>query len=665
MGRSKKFVNPELLLNEIVQSDFDLAQLNSIDDSDFPKPPNFLEWMLGRDYCNATLLPWQIEAAMHLFSEYCPTCSDPRYTTKLFDQSVNEIRDHVSFLDHGVCPKCKKNKLELFTFDELANPHKPHFKNELTCCVGQRSGKSKLVVSLSTYQLVRWLKIPDPLAFYGLPKMEVILGTFSALSAEQAEENLWIPFRGLFDESPWFKSYNKFLKEEGKKLGINLADVKESYILYPHKRIMLSFTGSDDRKKRGRTRLWGAIDEIAFLNSEQGTSKNKVMDADKNYAALNNSLSTLRQKTIQKLQQGHYDLIFPTMYNASSPYNAMDKIMRLVKTGGPWAAVFHRSTWESNPDYTEQACRSINPGLSQMEYERDFGAIPPYSDSPYIAEPRVMEKLCFDMPLSPVEATPQTHEDGLGDRYLYLKANVLRPDKNIPRLLSLDNGYNQNAFAACLFRYDAMQKKPVLEAAFNLYPDKSANLTISFPQMFENFILPIVKGLNIKHVFYDRWQSLDQIQRLRDLKINAQAYSLNYEKDFLPFKQMLVSSNMILPKQEMKVEAVKSSSSPLAAVKGKPITNLIWQALTVRQVGKKLLKPLEGDDDVFRAFALGGAQFLQEDIVKQYAIGGSIFKNSQNSKTLGSFQSMGSGKSMDKVTSASGRTIGRFRGFGR
>lgn len=931
----KAMIDPALLLAEIIQSDFDLTKFQQVDESAIVQPKNFLDWVVGRDFCNTSILPWQLEQGMKLFSDYCPECSNPEYLEGLFGQTLSELQDNICMLEDGVCPKCHKNRLELFTIYNF-DSHKPSLKNEFIAATGQRSGKcltastlvmtpsgpieiqnlkvgdtvygynkegsvsptqvlnvfdqgvqkvtslsycnhevfactdnhkwlfereadgrhperkrarfegtiqdlkkgvmfsrtfvkipggsvhephaynmghlsaaknykvpidviktwdrdsrlkflaglldtngslhlaknkseketslclrfntqskdlidvfeylvlglfqfkmhlwidnrvqykngpcydlktssnfhilrlleeldpylvnpkrklkeeykklpirnshpdylkltkgdtyeaqtydievdnetslfvlaeqgvithnSKSIAIYTSYQLNRWLSLPDPLAYYGLPGMEIIMGTFSALSADQAEENLWIPFRGLYDQSPWFTKYNEFLKSEEKRLSIPLADIKETYIFYPHKRFMTSFTGSDDRKKRGRTRLWGVIDEIAFLNSDNTGAKKKVMDADKNYAALNNSLATIRQKVDRKLREGFYNTPTAIMHNASSPYNAMDKIMRLVKgaVNNPAAQVVHDSTWKLNPDYTEQSLRQQNASLSQVEFDRDFGAIPPFSDSPYIGEARIMERLCDPRVPKVMEAHPQVYIDPMGDRHLFLEAKIPRPDKMTPRLLSLDNGYKQNAFGATLFRYDSIQKKPVLEFAVSLYPQPEAGLNVHFPMMFENFILAMVKNFKIQNVFYDRWQSLDQIQRLRDMKIDARAHSLSYEKDFLPFRQQIISGNIILPECTIKVSEVKEAANPLALAASHPITNLIWQSLTVREAGKKILKPLEGDDDLFRAFALGGSRFLDEEIKKQYANNLGVLNNLAKTGVVGTYAS--------------------------
>ncbi len=667
MQRKTKF-DPQELLRQVLDNDFDLSAFRQVDESAFKKAPNFVDFMLEREFANATLLPWQVECGMKLFSDYCPHCSNPDYVDELFDEPIAEIRDNVEFLEHGVCRKCKRNRLELFTIGEH-HPSKPSMKSESINAMGQRAGKSKFVAAGAAYQLHRWCSIEDPIDYFDLPKMEVVIGTFSALSAEQAEENLWMPFRGLYDAAPWFQKYNEFLKAEQKRLQIPLLEVKDSYIFYVHKRLMLAFTGADDRKKRGRTRLFGAIDEIAFLNSDQGSKANKVMDADKNYAALNNSLATIRKKAVNRMRKfNDYDVPMPVMYNASSPFNVRDKIMRLVKgaVNNAWAVAIHRATWKLNPDYTEADCRNINQGISAMEFDRDFGAIPPFSDSPFMSDTRVLLKLCSTLPMNPGMTAEQfIHVDQMGDRYLALKAKFNRPDKMTPRMLTLDQGYNNNAFAATIFRWDPVQKKPVLDFAVNLMPDREAKLYLNFPAMYDNFILPIVQNLRIMHVYYDRWQSLDQIQRLRDIKIDAQAYSLNYDKDFLPMKQQLNSANIILPQCELDLFGVRDSADPLVEVRDKPVANLLWQCLTVREVGRKLLKPLDGDDDLFRAFALGATRFLVEDIRKKYEHFGSVLTGAASGQVLGRTYSFDSNRAAVNANLQSGRaaTFASVRSF--
>lgn len=273
-----------------------------------------------------------------------------------------------------------------------------------------------------------------------------------------------------------------------------------------------------------------------------------------------------------------------------------------------------------------------------------------------------MEKLCDSKVVPIMKTTQEIHQDQMGDKYLYLNAKFPHLEKMVPRLLALDNGFKQNAFAAALFHYDTQTKKPVLDFCVSLYPQPQLGLNVHFPMMFENFILPIIKHLRIQQVFYDRWQSLDQIQRLRDMKVDAQAHSLSYEKDFLPFRQQLLSGNMILPPSEMSVAQIKEAANPLALTAANPVANLIWQTLTVREAGRKILKPLEGDDDIFRAFVLGGSRFLQEDIKKKYLTNQGVAQaiSGQNVGTYTSLRGIASG-----IAPNQSGTISRVQQFAR
>jgi len=82
-------------------------QLSGLDDSDFKISKNFLDHCLDR--IGIEPFPKQIEEAGRLFVEICYDCSNPDYYS-LFDQSLGNILYNVIFLEHGVCPKCKKNR---------------------------------------------------------------------------------------------------------------------------------------------------------------------------------------------------------------------------------------------------------------------------------------------------------------------------------------------------------------------------------------------------------------------------------------------------------------------------------------------------------------------------------------------------------------------------
>jgi hypothetical protein len=604
----KEKFNPSELFDEITKSDFDPSIFDKLDERGIPKAPNIVEWATSPQFLHTTILPKQIEIAAKLLGDYCPDCSNPGYIDSLFDQSLGHIRDNVCFLEHGVCPKCKSTRGSLVAEKKLG-----HY-NELVGCLGQRSGKTKLVGLVASYQLHRFLKIPDPLRFFGLPSGELLMGTFSALTAEQCRDTLWESFKGFVDASPWFQNYHNFLKNESKQLGVELFRHLTSYMWYGHKHILFHYTGSEARKMRGKTRILCAIDELGWMNSEDSAST--FLNADAVYTALSNSLATMKMKYLQQWDTSNFDTPPALMLNISSPSAAKDKIMRLLKQAkdSPRMLAFQSPTWETNPDYSFESLREEFSTMTDLEFYRDFGAEPPIAADPYLADSKVIDRVCQHDPKPLFEIQSVIGTDGLGDEFKSGQLRLINHDRSTPRMLCFDLGYKKNALAFCLFSI-APDSKIQLDYCFEASPTK--NRPVNGVHFFENVTSALVKNFNIKFAFFDRWQSMDQVQRLKDMGVDAKMYSLTY-KDMDNVRGAILSQGVSLPKLDRPVSEIikewisEDNLQHLGATAG-----LAIQLLTVRDFGTKMMKPLDGDDDIFRAFCLGVVK-MQDPTIKVY-----------------------------------------------
>jgi hypothetical protein len=107
-----------------------------VDDRDFLTAPNYFTWCTSKKYLGAKPYPKQLQLGINLFGDACPRCSDMNYVENIpFDEDIWNIRDHITFFKHGVCPKCKYTKSEAISDGELT------LKSELVAVVGQRGGK--------------------------------------------------------------------------------------------------------------------------------------------------------------------------------------------------------------------------------------------------------------------------------------------------------------------------------------------------------------------------------------------------------------------------------------------------------------------------------------------------------------------------------------------
>ena len=591
--------DPFALIAKTIDSDFDSSIFETIDDSDLPLAPNWLDFCLNSKYLKLRPYPKQIKFGLEFFSDYCPDCSDPDIMADLFDQSIQEILDRVQLLVHGKCPKCHKTRMEFVEENKL------HFYNELAGCAGQRGGKSVLVAMFATYQLHRFLKLSNPSHYFNLLRNQALHMTFVAITYGQAEDTLWQPFRDFYDDSPWFKSYNELLDFYASQHGVELYKNKDTFLWYGNKRLTCYASGPDKRKLRGRTRFFSAVDELGWFH---GTEKAIKLNPDQVCQALERSLRTVRSAAnLKRKQLSHYDSPDGLFVNISSPSAANDKIMRLVREKTiPTRYCFHLPTWEMNPTISREDLEAEYRD-DPVGAERDYGANPPLSDSPFISNPEVIRALIGQFK-NRCKYVTYYGTDRTQHMTVRIKSFTFREfDPGISYILGVDTGHTKNAFAVVLQHYDLAAKSAVVDIMVEVRPIENA--TVHFPGMFEMIIEPLVDKAHVALVVFDKWQSINYEQELHDKGIESTRYSMKHE-DFTNIRGLMFSRKLVIPTPEIPFEnLIDPSKDYHQLIENKPVSHFIYQILTVRDLGRTVAKGLGVDDDIFRAWCLG-ARFL-------------------------------------------------------
>lgn len=619
MAKQTEEWSPSQLVSQALASDLDPGVFSIIDETDVPKSPNFVDFCLNKNFLNVVPYPRQIEAGLSFFEEYCSDCSNPAWlhgddkALDLFDQPVSEILDNIQFLDFGKCPKCQRTKND---FEKTGFVQFPY---ELAGCAGQRSGKSALVAMIAAYQLHRYLVIPDPVRFFGLLPSSQLYMTMTAVSAMQAEALLWTPFKEYVDEAPWFKEYHNRLNEVGERAGTQLMERPKTFLVYRHKRIACMYEAPNKRRLRGKTRFFTAIDEIGWMEAD-AQKQSVTLSADEISAALDNSLRTIRAKAEKKRKAGMWNCPDAIACNISSPSAKDDKIMRNVRAARDNKRIYayHYPTWEANPEITRD---SLEPEFkkSRMVAERDFGAVPPLANDPFIDNPN-----CVDMMIRDdhrhnlLQVKIEYNTDDFGNVTKFARVNVPQLDKRKPRMLLCDAGEKRNHFAVMLLTWDSQMNRPRVDYVFDVAPEEG--IPINFALMWEHCFMPMCEKLLIKHMFSDTWNSTELVQKLRQYKVISEQITLKFA-DFVEVAARLGAGELVLPKPELPVDDLRLTyENPVEFVEGKPILGLILQMLTVRQVGRRVTKPINGDDDMFRALALGMSQIIRPELKRIYEI---------------------------------------------
>lgn len=478
------------------------------------------------------------------------------------------------------------------------------------------SGKSKFIGLVANYVTHRFLCMPNPIRQFNQSAGDVLNISFAGLSEDKVEKNLWGPFMGFMESSPWFQTYHAFLDAKGKELKKPLYTKRKTFIEYFHKKLLVDFYGSNGTSMRGDTRIFASADEIAWMGSGTESKGGVVMNADAIHTSLNNSLATMRMKRRQIFNEKNFNVPPILLANISSPSSSKDKIMKLVKASktNPMIYGVSCSTWNANPDFTEESLLREFASTDPAEFYRDFGAQPPLESNPFLSETNSIDRIAINVPNTLYNFLIDRDKDALGDNFVYGKLVINQIDHTTPRLLAFDLGSSKNAFGLSIFRIDS-EGRIILEDGLVIKPSK--NCKINLPWVYEKLTVPLMDNYNVRFVFFDKWQSLDQVTRIRDRGINAQVYSLKYT-DMDDVRGMVRNRGVLIPRLSKPMVQFKSDWEANDEIEFSEVSAILGiQLLTVRDLGNRMVKPAHGDDDLFRSFALGVCALSSPKIIKE------------------------------------------------
>lgn len=545
----------------------------------------------------------------------CETCLT--FKSYLSDESIFKLETYLKYSQNNVhllkVKRCGKRKESEETFDfTLPKTHKFITQGVLS----HNSGKSAVTTMIAAYVLHRFLMIGKPTELFGIRPNEILHGTFLALTLGQAKENLWDPFYGYITESPWFKNYHKFLRYYERKYGEQFLKLKDTFILYRHRNMLWYPATPDKRTLRGRTRIFGAIDELGWFDANRDS--NKVKDnAHEVYKALSNSLATARQSENRLVKSGYDQALTGYMVNVSSPSSIRDKITELVRLsqGSKKLLGLHRPTWKMNPNLP------FDSDIIQEEYRkdpvgaaRDFGAEPSLGSHPFISNRKRIEETVREAGQNFVKYKLVTAREGVGkEATKHRTAEILgvKRDQQVS-LMALDAGVVNNSFALSVGSlYEGV---PVIDCLVEIIP--LPGVPVSFSSVYSDVIIPLCEKRNVRILLADRWNSIKLLEDARRELVDANGepllqvarqYSLKYT-DMYAVKDAIDLNMFKIPRCE--VTDVKSilehdPDDYPKVFEHRPVEHLLLQFATIQDAAKKMV--LKGDgftDDLWRSSAL-------------------------------------------------------------
>jgi len=274
--------DPVAMIDRAISADLDPSIFT---ERAFEIAPNIIEWCRNPEFLGYTgeLFPKQLQVLAHFFSDVCYFCSDTDYIHDVpVDASIGDVLDRFTLLQYGVCPKCKRNRLELLTdwqrdprfwdhneYDNNVNV-RPVPPNEFVGVWGQRSGKSYSVATFAApYIFHRYLSLPSPTRYFNQPNNVVFEAAFVAPTLHQITKYMWTPFREVYDSSPWFREFRRYLNSEGKRTGVQLYHSGSTFLAFPSKRLAIHILAASSSGLRGGTRLF-CLDGDTLVNTTRG-----------------------------------------------------------------------------------------------------------------------------------------------------------------------------------------------------------------------------------------------------------------------------------------------------------------------------------------------------------------------------------------------------------
>lgn len=588
--------NIAAVIADIVKNDKVVSSDIKINDRDFLRAPNFYTFCIKDHFLKQKPFVEQAILGTRVLAEYCPRCTDMEWFdhTHKVDDTLFKFEKKVALLEDGVCPHCKIGRAK------LVNQHGMPFFNEAAICCGQRSGKSAWIGMIASYLTHLQIKLQKPNEVYGLLNANILHGTFCALTYAQAKDTLWEPYYGHLQESPWFSGYHKMLDEAGQRYGEELLKLKDTFVMYRHRRLLVYPAGPDKRTLRGRTRFMASIDELGYFDNDAHTAKVK-MNASEVYIALERSLLTVRAKAEQLIAQG-FDSV-PTAYflNVSSPSSVRDKIMELVRKAQGSNKIYGliKPTWEMNPGVPRSALAEEfrKDPITAM---RDYGAQPPLTASPFIESKSDVEN-CLGEKKNPIRITHKQvkAKDGTIKRFAVI--DKIKPGRKAS-VLAMDAGYSNNSFAACVAHKEG--NNLIVDLLVEIQP--LPGIPLHYSKIYKEILGPIIDDRNVVLMCADRWNSLKILSDAEvEYDIATRQYSLKYA-DMQNFKAYLQDKQITYPRPVDDIDEILKydQSQYPACFKNKPSDHLMLQMLTVQDTGSQVVKGDQLTDDLLRALML-------------------------------------------------------------
>ena len=440
-----------------------------------------------------------------------------------------------------------------------AKHYKKYTKNELILQLGKGSGKDFVSTVACAYVVYKLLCLKDPARYYGKPSGDAIDIINVAINAQQAKNVFFKGFKTKIERSPWFggRYYSK-------------ADSIE----FDHS--ITVYSGHSERESHeGLNLIMAVLDEISGFANEVGTGNDQGKTADNIYKAFRASVDSrfpdlgkvallsfprypgdfisqryddvvLEKEVITKTHKFILNDELPEEMEGNSLEITWDEDT-ILSYKYPGVFAIKRPTWVVNPtrkidDFKTSFYTDLGDAMMR------FACVPTYSSDAFFKQiQKVREAMSVQNPLDTNRRFLENFRPD-PDKIYYVHADLAQlHDKCAVAIAHVDKWVNIQVIKD----YEQVAPIVVVDAVAWWEPKVEGPVNLSEVKQWIQNLRRL--GFNLGMVSFDRWQSFDIQNELKQVGIRTETVSVA-KKHYEDMAMLVYEDRLVMPSIELLFE---------------------------------------------------------------------------------------------------------------
>ena len=453
----------------------------------------------------------------------------------------------------------QEDLIDLLGDEEGTRYYKKYTKNEIILQLGKGSGKDFVSTVACAYIVYKLLCLKDPARYYGKPSGDAIDIINVAINAQQAKNVFFKGFKNKIENSPWFAGkYNS----------------KAESIEFDHS--ITVYSGHSERESHeGLNLIVAVLDEISGFAQEVGTGNDQGKTADNIYKAFRASVDSrfpdlgkvallsfprfpgdfISQKYDDVIAEK--DVITKThkfLMNPDLPESADGNTLEItwdedtiLSYKYPGVFALKRPTWVVNPTRSVDDFK-ISFFTDLGDAMQRFACVPTYSSDAFFKQvEKVRNCMTIRNPIDSYKRFDETFKPDPNKKY-YVHADLAQKhDKCAVAIAHVEKWVNIQV----INNYEQVAPIVVVDAVVYWEPKIEGPVNLSEVKLWIQNLRR--QGFDLGMVSFDRWQSFDIQNELKQVGIRTETVSVA-KKHYEDMAMLIYEERLAMPAIELLFE---------------------------------------------------------------------------------------------------------------